>query len=476
MKNLLKHVNRIFIFLFLVLFTSLAFSTAMGDDSPRKQMANGILSENVICKNDLQLMIRSNGDAICAKLSSVEKWVSLRMAEIVDFSLRDTENNKEEQLEEAQIDTDISPEKILVQSARYTYVLGSTMVFTGESEPNTSLEVELEDSRGNKVYTDILEIDNSGLVRFEINTDDSFTQGAYFLILKQGDDSEIVPVQIGESSGDIAAVIEKFHFDLNSMASIEIFGPISTNISLTVFDSRDNVRFDDTLLLDKTGYAEYLLDLSGYKKGNYYLVLNYASEETIEEFTVGLSEGTTPIEIKVDDNYYKIGETVLLSGESSDNTRILIELIDPTGEIIDKIEYYTDNDGKFTYPLELSLGKQNGLWIVKVSNAERSSEVTFQVVGKEKILTVQLDKAEPYGHGEFMTISGTGIDSEFQTIIQITSTENFFELIPEVTKEGTFSEVWQIPENLTPGTYTVLVEDDTKNVTINFQVTYKIES
>lgn len=467
-------MNRILFFL--VLFTSLVSSTAMGDiDSPRKQMANGVPSEDVLCKNGLQLMIRSNGDAICVKLSSIEKWVSSQRAEIVDFSLRDSKNN-DASSDNGQVETDISPEKILVQSARDSYVLGSTMTFTGESEPNTSLEVELEDSDGNKVYTDILEIDDSGIVQFEIKTDDSFTQGAYFLILKHGDDSEIVPVQIGESEGDISTVVEKFHFDYDSNASIEIFGPISAKISLTVYDSRDNVRFEDKVLLDKKGHAEYLLDLSGYKRGNYYLVLNYASEETIEEFTVGLSKGISPIDIKIDDNYYKIGETVLLSGKSSDNTKILIELIDPTGEVIDKIEYYTDNDGKFTYPLELSLGKQNGLWTVKVSNAERISELTFEVVGKEKILTVQLDKKEPYRHGEFVTISGAGIDSEFQSAIQITSTKVFFELIPEVTNEGTFSEVWQIPENLAPGTYTVLVKDDTEDVTTNFQVIYKTES
>ncbi|KAF6245482.1 hypothetical protein [Nitrosopumilus sp. b2] len=470
-------MNRIFLFLFLVLCTDLISSTALGDiDSPRKQMANGVSAEDVKCKNELQLMIRSNGDAICAKLSSVEKWINSQRAEIVDSILRDSENDTGDSLDEIQIGTDISPEKILVQSARDTYVLGATMAFTGESKPNTSLEVELEDSDGNKVYTDILEIDDSGLVHFEIKTDNSFTQGTYFLILKQGNDSEIVPVQIGESTGEIAAVIEKFHFDYDSKASIEIFGPISENISLTVFDSRDDVRSEDTVLLDKTGHAEYLLDLSGYKKGNYYLVLNHASEETIEEFTVGLSIGTAPIEIQVDDNYYKIGETVILIGESSDNTQILIELVDPTGEVIDKIEYYTDNDGKFIYPLELSLGKQSGFWTVKVSNGERISEITFEVKGEEKILTVQLDKEEPYLQGEFVTISGTGIDLESQAIIQIMSAEKSFELFPEVTKDGAFSEVWQIPENLAPGIYTVLVNDGIDDVTTTFQVIYKTES
>ena len=467
----------ILVFLFLVLFTGLLSSTAMGSiDSPRKQMANGITAEDVVCKNELQLMIRSNGDAICAKSSSVEKWIDSKMAEIVDFSLIYSENNDSDSSDDHQIDLDISPEKILVQSARDTYVLGSTMVFTGESKPNTSLEIELEDSDGNKVYADILEIDDSGLVHIEITSDDSFTQGAYFLILKQGDDSEIVPVQIGESEGDIAAVIEKFHFDSDSKASIEIFGPESSDLSLTVFDSHDDVRFDDTIPLDQTGYAEYMLDLSGYKRGIYNLALSHASEETVEEFTVGLRTGNVPIEIKVDDNYYKIGETVILIGESSDYTQILIELIDPTGEVIDKIEYYTDKDGKFTYPLELSLGKQNGLWTVRVSNAERLSEVTFEVVGEEKIPTIQLDKDEPYAQGDFVTISGIGINSESQTVIQIQGFEKFFELTPEVTKDGTFFEVWQVPEYLAPGTYSVLVDDGVQKATSNFQVIYKIES
>lgn len=200
------------------------------------------------------------------------------------------------------------------------------------------------------------------------------------------------------------------------------------------------------------------------------MVLSHASEETIEEFTVGLSVGTDPIEIKIDNNYYKIGETVILIGKSSENAQILIELIDPTGEVIDKIEYYTDDDGKFTYPLDLSLGKQTGLWTVKVSNGERMSEVTFEVIGDEKILTVHLDKEEPYTHGEFVTISGTGINSESQAVIQIQSSDKLYELTPNTTKDGTFSEVWQVPETLAPGTYAVLVDDGVNKATTPLQV------
>ncbi|MHA7734028.1 hypothetical protein [Nitrosopumilus sp. S6] len=463
----------IFIFAFLVLFASLFSSMALGDiDSPRKQMANGVPAEEVICKNGFQLMIRSNGDAICAKLSSVERWIITQGAVIIGNNIVDPENNNSSN--EDPIDVDLSPETILVKSARDIYALGTTMVFTGEARPNIDLEISLEDSKGDVVYVDILEIGDSGHVRFEIIPDETFTQGSYFLILKQHEDSEIVPVHIGEATEEIAAVIEKFHNDLNSKVSVEIFGSSSSNISLTVFNSRNDIIFEEEVTLDSTGHAEYLLDLSDYKKGNYYLVLNHASEETIEEFTVGLGVGTDPIEIIIDDNYYNLGETVFLIGKSSDMTQILIELFDPTGEIVDMIEYYTDTDGKFSYPLEIPLGKQSGVWTIKTSNGERVSEVTFEVVTDDKILTIQVDKEEPYSQGEFVIISGTGITSESQTIIQIKSSDEFYEIVPEVTNDGSFSEVWQIPDKGGSRVYTVSVEDGDDKATTEFQVIYKI--
>ncbi|KER05435.1 hypothetical protein AAA799E16_01926, partial [Marine Group I thaumarchaeote SCGC AAA799-E16] len=132
----------------------------------------------------------------------------------------------------------------------------------------------------------------------------------------------------------------------------------------------------------------------------------------------------------------------------------------------------TDRDGKFSYPLEIPLGKQSGLWTVKVSNGERISEVTFEVVTDDKILTIQVDKDEPYIQGEFVIISGTGITSESQALIQIKSVDELYEIIPEVTKEGTFSEAWQIPDTGGSESYTVMIVDGDDKATTDFQVTY----
>lgn len=445
----------------LLTLSIISTSTVLGIiDSPRKQMVNGISAEDVVCKNELQLMLRSNGSAICIKPSSVERFVDRGIAQVIDTSARGSEK-----------DIDISPEKILVYPTHAKYDLGSVLVFTGTAMPNQDLEVSLEDSNGDKVYVDILEIDSSGQVYLEVITDESFDIGTYFLILKQSDDSEIVPVIIGESTEDIAVAVEKFHYDLNSQATLEVFGPSSAKLSLTILNSKNQIQFEDTINLDATGNAEYLLDLSGYKKGVYSIVMNYGSEETHEEFTVGLSTRTAPIEITIVDNYYKLGETVILFGESTEYTKILIKLIDPDGEIIDKIEYYTDDDGKFTYALKISLGKQTGTWKIQVSNAAIISELTFEVIDETTSLTIKLDKEGPFKYGDFVTISGTGVNSSFHAVIQIKSSDDFFELTPGVTSEGAFSVSWVVPD-FAAGNYVVSIDDGTSRATTNLIVVY----
>ncbi|MFQ5782829.1 MAG: hypothetical protein ACE5GR_07230 [Nitrosopumilus sp.] len=57
----------------LFLVTSLLFPSFAEIESPIKQMKNGILAENVICKLELELVIRTNGFAACVKPETAEK-------------------------------------------------------------------------------------------------------------------------------------------------------------------------------------------------------------------------------------------------------------------------------------------------------------------------------------------------------------------------------------------------------------------
>ena len=87
-------------------------------------------------------------------------------------------------------------------------------------------------------------------------------------------------------------------------------------------------------------------------------------------------------------------------------------------------------------------------------------------------MTIHLDNEGPFSEGNVVTISGVGVNSESQTVIQIKSPEEFFELIPNVTKEGEYSAVWQVPEYTEPGTYIVSIDDGTDQATTKLTITY----
>ena len=44
--------------------------------SPLKQIKNGIMSKDVVCKQDLKLTFRIDGQATCVKITSIEKLIT----------------------------------------------------------------------------------------------------------------------------------------------------------------------------------------------------------------------------------------------------------------------------------------------------------------------------------------------------------------------------------------------------------------
>jgi len=78
-----------------------AMSFAEIIDSPRKQMADGIASENVVCKSDFTLMIRSSGDAACVTPTTAEKLENAGWGTIVEEKMIETSIEEEITIEES---------------------------------------------------------------------------------------------------------------------------------------------------------------------------------------------------------------------------------------------------------------------------------------------------------------------------------------------------------------------------------------
>ena len=85
MKDNLKNITLIIIFSIIIL--TVGFPAKGEVDSPRKQMEKGISAEDVVCKEGLELVVRTNGFAACVKQETADKMKKAGMAIIhVKFS------------------------------------------------------------------------------------------------------------------------------------------------------------------------------------------------------------------------------------------------------------------------------------------------------------------------------------------------------------------------------------------------------
>jgi len=108
-----------------------AMSFADSLKSPRQQMNDGAMAEDVICKGGFTLMIRMSGDAACVTPSTASKLSSAGWGEII----KEFEMQSEPEEEEVTLNEDISTEDEESSNDE-------------ESEEGETTEVNLNDGAG----------------------------------------------------------------------------------------------------------------------------------------------------------------------------------------------------------------------------------------------------------------------------------------------------------------------------------------
>ncbi|HEY5735134.1 MAG TPA: hypothetical protein VIS47_01100 [Nitrosopumilus sp.] len=71
MNSNLKNITMMIIFSIMIL--AVGFPASGDVDSPRKQMKMGVAAENVLCREGLELVIRTNGNAACVKPETADR-------------------------------------------------------------------------------------------------------------------------------------------------------------------------------------------------------------------------------------------------------------------------------------------------------------------------------------------------------------------------------------------------------------------
>jgi len=353
---------------------------------------------------------------------------------------------------------------IQISTSAVRYNAGEAVTITGTAEPNKSTTIWVKDQNKKIVQYDVFTSDVDGGLNYEFVLDDTFSSGTYTAIIKQESGSDAALFGIGQyPTTVIVALMEKTNFDLDSKAILSIVGPASSNLSISVLDSNDNIIMTDSITSSSIGKNKYAIDLDGLDSGVYRAVVSSTNIQDSVKFSIGLDAGSGAISLVSTKANYSPGESILVIGNTGNNARLMITLLDPSGNISTKTETFSDNSGSFStsdigIPPDGALGK----WKITAHNRLDSNSVEINVsIPTGKSLTLQIEETQ-FVIGDIVIIKGVGQSDSNRLEIQITneSGEEIVSLHTPITSSGAFSLPWTVPTGFDTGTYTITVSDD----------------
>ena len=367
-----------------------------------------------------------------------------------------------------------SDKKIQISPEFLKYEAGETIVFNGTVIPNQRLEVLIEDPTGKEVYYEVLDVDNSGKVRFEFPTDLSSNHGTYVVFTSQGKENEIILVGLGQLPQEVIIVKpDKLNYSVENIAKITIRGEPSTKVSFLILDPGEKEKLSEAITLGPDGNYVYELDLSGYASGVYTVVAMFGGSQGSDVFSIGLQTGSGPIEVKTIKQTFLSGDSILILGESGNNILLTLSLRDPEGQIIKEKEIFTNKEGLFSESsFRMPADATEGVWILRVQSGPNFKELELEVIGNvaEGLIftTIQIEQV---GVHKTLKVAGTGAEGSrvFIDIFDIDG-EKVNTLNTPITESGDFETFWLIPNEIIPGTYTIEARDNFNTVSTTYVI------
>jgi len=353
---------------------------------------------------------------------------------------------------------------IQISTSAVRYNLGETVTITGTAEPNNDTTIWVKNENKKIVYYDVFTSNADGSLNYEFVTDDTFSSGTYTVIIKQETGSDAALFGIGKyPTSVIVALMEKTNFELDSKAILSIVGPASANLSITILDSNDNIKMTDSITSSSIGKNKYTIDLDGLASGVYRAVVSSTNIQDSVKFSIGLESASGPISLVSTKANYSPGESIFVIGNTGNNARMIITLLDPSGNVSAITETFSDSTGAFStnvigIPSDGALGK----WEVTAHNRLDNNSIEINVsIPTGKSLTLQIEETQ-FATGDTVIIKGVGQSDANRLEVKITneSGEEIVSLHTPITSSGAFSLPWTVPAGFDTGIYTITVSDD----------------
>ena len=363
----------------------------------------------------------------------------------------------------------ISSKLIRINSEEPRYEPGDVITFTGNAIANTDLLYYLEDPKGSEIISDLITVDSSGIITFEIQTELSQMKGTYVLHANQGKENGISVVGLGEEPVEVIVVDStKLNYNTNEKIKIQIQGQPNATVAIIILDDSSKEKISDTVNLGADGFHTYEIESNELSVGTYVVEVRHGKARGDTVFSIGLTQGSGVITMQTTKDEYNAGESILLMGNTGANSLLTLTLYNSEGTVVKQVEVFTSKNGafqsdKFRIPNDPEIGQ----WSIKAKSGGNTAEHSFTVTKILEGVAVLVDKeSRTYSLSEIITISGAGanpstaLDIKFldsggneisdKLTIYATNTGAYITSIPVAVI---------IPSDLVPGEFTILVED-----------------
>ena len=353
---------------------------------------------------------------------------------------------------------------IEISASAVRYNIGETVSITGTSEPNKNTTIWIKDKDKKIVLYDVITSDGSGNLNYGFVTDDRFSTGTYTVIIKQQEGADATLFGIGQyPSTSVIALLEKTNFALNSKAILNVVGPPSSNLTVAVLDSNDNLKISNTLTTNSLGKVKHTIDLDGLSAGVYRIATSVQNIQDSVKFSIGLEAGSGSISLATTQGNYSPGDSILLIGNTGSNARLTITLLDPSGNISIQTEVFTDSGGNFSSEeIGIPSNGELGTWKITAQSRLDSKSVDIIVsVPTDRGIAVQIEETA-FSIGSTIMIKGIAVSDASNLEIKIIneSDQVVISLHTPITSDATFSLPWIVPNGFDAGTYTITVTDN----------------
>ena len=370
----------------------------------------------------------------------------------------------------------VSSKLISITALESRYEPGDTLSFTGNAIANTDLLFYLEDPKGQEIFSNVVTVDTSGIISFDIPTELSQMKGTYVLHANQGKEEGISVVGIGEEPAEVIVVsTTKLNHSTNENISIIIQGKTDATVAIIILDDSSKEKISDTINLGPDGYHIYDLEPDELSVGSYVVEVRHGKARGDTVFSIGLTQGSGPITMQTTKDEYKPGDSILLMGQTGSNSLLIISLYDSENNVVKQIDVFSNKTGgflsdKFRIPNDPKIGE----WSLKVKSGGNTAEHSFTVSNILDEIVVFVDKeSKTYSLLEIVTISGVGVNPS--TSLDIEFFDNGDNVISDkltiyAKSNGEFTTNWIIPEDVIPGDVRIQITDPISSSSITITV------